>query len=111
MKEKERILILKICKKLRKKLCIYYKSNNLTGQCYYANQKLQEELSKYKINTELICGIFNYHYNHTWIEYKNNIIDLTACQFNKHSKYNFPKILIKVKSKLKHSFVCPKKRT
>ena len=110
---KEKTVITKIAKQVRKKLCNkyakgYYK-DELPDLCYVSSELLQKELHKNNIHSFLIQGIWKDKYDakfkcenlHYWLEYKGNIIDLTACQFNTNSYDRFPLILIKPISKLK----------
>lgn len=113
MTQKEKTVITKIAKQIRKKLCNKYARGYLKDElpdlCCEASEALQLELYKHNIHTFLIQGIWkgkndgrfkceNLHY---WLEYKGNIIDLTACQFNTNNYDRFPLILIKPISRLK----------
>ena len=112
MTKKEKHLIYKIAKKTRKKLlkrCRGYsvsrevfKIETLAGYCYEASEALQLKLEKHKIYTSLIQGRVKKGGYHYWLEYKGNIIDLTACQFNRYTRYKFPLILVKPISRLKY---------
>lgn len=105
MTKKEKRTIGKICKKIRPKFIKRF-GTDLCGGCWNISDKLHRELFKIGIITKLIqgyikggrmkhCGGFHY-----WLEYKGNIIDLTATQFNLPDKY-YPKILIKPISRLR----------
>jgi hypothetical protein len=98
----EKKKIYNIAISIRKKLLSKYKRKNFDGYCYHVSEYMQLALEKEKIFVDLICGsIKKEGYLHYWLEYKGNIIDLTAYQFNKRGKYKFPLILIKPISKLK----------
>ena len=105
MKLKEKKLIFKIAKDVRKKLCYKYAKGYLKDElpslCYEASESLSKALYKHNIDTFLIQGHVKKGGFHYWLEYKGNIIDLTACQFNRYTRYKFPLILIKPISKLK----------
>ena len=117
MTQIEKILILKVAKAVRTKLQkkyiklwerdIYvgiFLKNSLAGFCYEASETLQKELLKHNISTALIQGHVEQGGAHYWLEYKKNIIDLTACQFNRYTRNKFPLILIKPISRLR-SFI------
>ncbi len=105
---KEKTVIIKVAEQVRKKLCNKYAGGysdcyeyRLFKLCYEASESLQLALGKHKIFPFLIQGHIKNCGDHYWLEYKGNIIDLTACQFNTNGYNRFPLILIKPISKLK----------
>ena len=112
MTKQERKIIKRICKEVRKKLLKEYNQylkysidagvfakNSLAGWCDQSSIALQKALLKHNIDTKMIQGEVKNGGLHYWLEYKHNIIDLTACQFN---RYKLPLILIRPISKLKY---------
>lgn len=105
MDKKEKQIIVKVCKKIRPTFTKMF-GNNLIGGCWYLSEKIQKVLlHEYNILVELLEGYVkktpkNNGGMHYWLEYKGNIIDVTATQFNLEKRY-FPKIMIRPASKLK----------
>jgi len=98
MTKKEKRIIAIICKKIRPKFVKRF-GNDLFGGCWHLSDHIQKELYNNNIYSKLIQGQYNRRL-HYWLEYRGNIIDVTATQFNTIKK-RYPKILIKPISRLK----------
>ena len=97
MNKKEKQIIRKVCREIRPTFISMF-GERLIGGCWDLSFKIQKELFKYNIDVTLIEGAYK-NSLHYWLEYKGNIVDVTATQFN-IGKKSFPKILIKPISRL-----------
>lgn len=108
MNYKEIATIKEISKKVRLKFVNDWSNQDLGGLCFEVSEYLQKELYNYGIYTDIIEGEFinnANNYFHYWLEYKGNIIDLTATQFSKsinpYSNKEYPEIMITPVNKAK----------
>jgi hypothetical protein len=59
----------------------FYHDDGLSCMCAIASVALSECLNYFNCKSKVFEGKYKRYNNHCWVEYRNNIIDITATQF------------------------------